>query len=406
MGRTISMDLLGKEEQVENEKKSSYGPRDKRIFQFQPTVDRAIYVSKVYLALFRPQKFEMFKSVYPVDYWDFKQSLKVHYIKAAGDGGEVTTHMVLCQPSFNSYLVDILGLDPHFSKDCPYCIESQKAWDQYNARRKEKGLTKDMPEEKYKAAVNADELLVKYKKEAQEYGAKERHVLEVIDWQKVNGEKEVPEGEYIEFQVAFAPSDVNKKLRFKAKDVGVQFWNIEDPKIVLISRDTMSGVLASKYNVDIWTGKPEVSKELREYIEDEGSIVDTSEFIEVWDARTMIERSGLDAERISARRQEEREEDVPVEQESQPEQVVEEETESAAKEEAPKAGKVLIGRPKEKQKIPEPASERAVGIRPKVPVGNQAVSGMPKKGVSVPSSPSGKDSGTVSVGPKKKVIKW
>lgn len=296
---SINKDILDREEKVEEESKvkEKFKQKDRRVFTFLPTQDGKVYVNKLYVALFRPANFSLFKSVYPADYWDYKLAVKVHYINAETDEGEITTHMVLCGPSMNEWNAKVLGLSPYFSKDCIMCAESQKYWNLYNERRKQLGLfgedAKKLTAEQYKAAIAKDEELVKYKGLATSYSVKDRYILEVIDWEKVTGQKKLAEGEYVEFQVAFAPDVVNKKLRFKVKEVGVEFWNLDDPKIVLVSRDTTVSVRASKYDVDIWNGKPEFSKELKEYISDERNLVDVSEFIEVWDSKTAYEKTGL-----------------------------------------------------------------------------------------------------------------
>jgi hypothetical protein len=270
-----------------------------------PTEDGKVAHNKLFFSLYRPASWKFFQEnqvggqlSVPEDLWTFYFRLFGHYIENFPIEGSTNTRtaFAICRKSLNEYLVKTLGQRPIFVEDkCPACEEAAIWWAKWKDSWKALGIDRyKLEKDEYKKIVEKDHPEMKeIRDEASKFNSSDRFVFMIFDYSKVLGERKMDEGEEnVDFQSYFGPKKVFDGL-YNIHTMGVKFWDIENPRVVVVTRDTSKGVRMSDYTINLFPDAPDFNAEEKAYLEDERNLPDPSDQILLLSYDEMSEHLGL-----------------------------------------------------------------------------------------------------------------
>jgi len=293
-----------------------------KIFKMLPKEDGAIATNKLFVNLFRPNRFTKFGFM-PEDLWTYYLRIPIHYLREESDDSDYPTlTLVVCKEKFGDYLETVIKVSNPFKAEanvagkpnlakCPCCQEEQRWWGKFNTRREELGIgrkqAKEMSKEDYKAIADKDSTLQSFKREAFNWSPNWRHILSVMDVAKYLGEKPMDEGEEgVDQQLYFAPKKIWDALYDKLQ-AGYKFYDLQNPRLLLVKRDNTKSAFRCEYSLEV-AAEPVVFEEPdMEYLLDESTVPDPSSEVEFMSYEEMAVRfdiseaiSDAPAEKVAA----------------------------------------------------------------------------------------------------------
>lgn len=198
-----------------------------RIYRALPNEDGAKFDNRIVMMLWRPAVTcpEIFGAFYTNDFWDFKATVKGHWVT---DEVEGFNSFVYCPEATAQYYAQLFKKSFEHGS-CPICRTGGKI--------------------------------------------SSRCIFQVFDYQKLIGERPMDEGEEKPLlQVYVGPDTVYKQLFSKYK-AGYQFW---DKNIIRITKDTTQGKRFTDYTVEVEAREPTeiiTNQNLKAYMLDERNFV-------------------------------------------------------------------------------------------------------------------------------------
>jgi hypothetical protein len=211
--------------------------------------------------------------------WTYYWKFHGHFVKNPADPeGNL---FILCPKEINRYYRDVLKLKPLFLDErCPLCGECSAWWNKYddawkqvlwNGAPVDRNARKAMSKETFKAISEQHPQIKQIGEEAKEWQAKERILTVVFDLDKMNGRRPLDEGEQgVAYQLWPAPDTAFKALT-DLKENRVEFWSLDNPCQLLVTKDCTHGGRFAKYTVSN-IGPFQPDEATRKYLEDEASL--------------------------------------------------------------------------------------------------------------------------------------
>lgn len=282
-------------------------------FYALPREDGKVATNKVFIPLFNPASCAFFRGTeaYPSDIWTYYVKIPGHFVSGiANEQGEGThSEFVVCPVELDKYLTEILGYKPRFAVDdnsakrwgkCYCCEESSKHWIIWKDEWSRTGvdryamLKEDGGKDKYKAYVAANPVLQEARDTAQKYSTRNSFYFPVFDVSKLWGERPLDEGEEtVSYQIYPGPETVWKALYLLHRQVGVKFFSLEDPKIILITRDNSKGSRYCDYDVQDYRHPYNFPEQVMSYLSTEDQLPDFSDLVTIMEPSELAELSGL-----------------------------------------------------------------------------------------------------------------
>jgi hypothetical protein len=186
----------------------------------------------------------------PVYTYHFK--IPVHSIdKYEREDGSTGFHTFICPNEFNKYLTQVWGKSKMFKDgSCPFCKARKQAWDDHNERwtqvLEDRGLIEKPKGKAYKSIVDSDPILSEtFIAATRTYEVSDKYITQVVDYGRIKGTVQIPEGEDAGYQYWITPTSIVKMLnKFyeKAADKGhLPFFVFDDPeglRLIEVDKDT------------------------------------------------------------------------------------------------------------------------------------------------------------------------
>jgi hypothetical protein len=214
----------------------------------------------------------------------FFMTLPFHRVKdLRRPDGSTGFGYVLCNKTLNSHLRNVFQVPHLFNEDrCAFCEESAENWSLYNDHLQSLGIDKSMfkgQREKFKSFLNSNQAAKSFYNRAKDMGITERHIIEIIDFDKIQGKRPLREGEMsVGKQVWFSPSKILEGLfdintSFESNNVP-SFYVVDGGRVTTISvtKDTTdcsgTSLMETKYSISSSPVKKSIDPAYEAYIND------------------------------------------------------------------------------------------------------------------------------------------
>lgn len=229
-------------------------------FRMLPKEDGEKADNRLYCGLFKPSSFTHLGDCIPKDLYTYYLRVPLHYLYDPIEGRDIP---IVCIDGLNEVIKTSIpgsvGV-PFPEQVCKYCAMEKGWWKKANERREALG-GKQVP---YETLTKDEDWMLK-RNMARSFKPSDRYFFLVLDIDKLFGTKKMDEDEVLQMQLYNGSETIFKNL-YQKVHLGYSFWNLDDPKILVIHRDNKNGAQRPDYVIEIDPRPLKLSDEVRELI--------------------------------------------------------------------------------------------------------------------------------------------